>query len=49
LATRIGTGALLTVPLDPAAATPFFRQLYEGLRCGILDGTLAPGLRLPAV
>jgi GntR family transcriptional regulator/MocR family aminotransferase len=39
---------LLTLPLDPAAATPLFRQVYEGLRRGILDGTLAPGARLPA-
>ena len=36
------------LPLDPAAATPLFRQLYDGLRRGILDGTLAPGVRLPA-
>src|SRR5262245_1123526 len=41
-------GTLLTVPLDPAAAAPLFRQLYEGVRRGILNGTLAPGLRLPA-
>jgi GntR family transcriptional regulator / MocR family aminotransferase len=38
---------LLTLPLDPAAATPLFRQLYEGLRRGILDGRLLPGVRLP--
>jgi GntR family transcriptional regulator/MocR family aminotransferase len=48
MATRIRPGALLTLPLDPAAATPLFRQLYEGLRRGILDGTLPPGARLPA-
>jgi GntR family transcriptional regulator/MocR family aminotransferase len=48
MATRSAAGALLTLPLDPAAATPLFRQLYEGLRRGILDGTLAPGTRLPA-
>jgi GntR family transcriptional regulator/MocR family aminotransferase len=39
---------LLTVPLDTTAATPLFRQLYEGLRQSILDGRLAPGVRLPA-
>jgi GntR family transcriptional regulator/MocR family aminotransferase len=48
MATRFRAGALLTVPLDPAAETPLFRQLYEGLRRGILTGTLTAGLRLPA-
>src|SRR5207302_689840 len=48
MATRIRKGTLLTLPLDPDAATPLFRQVYEGLRRGILDGTLAPGVRLPA-
>jgi GntR family transcriptional regulator/MocR family aminotransferase len=48
MARRIRTGALLTLPLDSTAATPLFRQLYEGLRRGILAGTLAPGVRLPA-
>src|SRR5947209_8746955 len=48
MATRIRKGTLLTLPLDPASATPLFRQLYEGLRRGILAGTLAPGVRLPA-
>jgi GntR family transcriptional regulator/MocR family aminotransferase len=36
------------VPLDTTSATPLFRQLYEGLRQSILDGRLAPGVRLPA-
>jgi GntR family transcriptional regulator/MocR family aminotransferase len=48
MAPRFRTGPLLTLPLDPAAAAPLFRQLYEGVRRGILDGTLAPGVRLPA-
>ena len=48
MATKIRKGTLLTLPLDPAATTPLFRQLYDGLRRGILDGTLAPGVRLPA-
>lgn len=39
---------LLTVPLEADAAVPLFRQLYEGLRGRILDGTLAAGARLPA-
>jgi GntR family transcriptional regulator/MocR family aminotransferase len=46
--TRVRAGALLTVPLDAAAAAPLFRQLYEGLRRAILNGTLTAGARLPA-
>src|SRR5262249_38384580 len=48
MAVRIRKGALLTVPLDPTAPAPLFHQLYDGLRRGILNGTLAPGVRLPA-
>ncbi len=39
---------LLTLPLDASAARPLFGQVYDGLRAAILDGTLAPGARLPA-
>ena len=39
---------LVTVPLDPTDTTPLFRQLYEEFRRRILDGTLPPGMRLPA-
>src|ERR1700730_13215758 len=48
MSTRAGAGPLLTLPLDVKASVPLFRQLYDGVRRGILDGTLAPGLRLPA-
>jgi GntR family transcriptional regulator / MocR family aminotransferase len=48
MTTPMRTGALLTVPLDSTAEAPLFRQLYEGLRQGILAGRLAPGARLPA-
>jgi GntR family transcriptional regulator/MocR family aminotransferase len=48
MATKIRKSALLTLPLDSDAPTPLFRQVYDGLRRGILDGTLAPGVRLPA-
>jgi GntR family transcriptional regulator/MocR family aminotransferase len=48
MTTRNHRGTLLTLPLDPAAPTPLFRQLYDGLRHRILDGTLASGTRLPA-
>jgi GntR family transcriptional regulator/MocR family aminotransferase len=46
--TRTRAGALLTLPLDPAAAEPLFRQLYDGLRQAILGGALPAGSRLPA-
>lgn len=39
---------IVTVPLNPAAETPLYRQLYAGLRGAILTGGLAPGRRLPA-
>jgi GntR family transcriptional regulator/MocR family aminotransferase len=42
------TATLLTVDVDPTAATPLFRQLYDGFRRRILDGALPPGMRLPA-
>jgi GntR family transcriptional regulator/MocR family aminotransferase len=37
-----------TLHLDPDAATPLYRQLYDGLRGAILDGRLASGARLPS-
>src|SRR5262249_49921394 len=48
VATPNRRGALLTLPLDPASATPLFRQVYDGLRRAILDGTLAAGARIPS-
>lgn len=37
-----------TLDLDPAAAAPLYRQLYDALRGAILDGRLAAGARLPS-
>lgn len=37
-----------TLDLDPAAAVPLYRQLYDSLRGAILDGRLAAGARLPS-
>ena len=34
--------------VDPDAATPLYRQVYEGLRDAILSGRLARGARLPS-
>ncbi len=39
---------LASTPLERAAATPLFRQLYARLKDAILHGGLAPGARLPA-
>ncbi|MGJ7503069.1 PLP-dependent aminotransferase family protein [Variovorax sp. ZT5P49] len=35
-------------PLDPAAAEPFYRQIYERFRNTISSGLLKPGDRIPA-
>ncbi len=39
---------IAAAPLDRAATTPLFRQLYARLKDAILHGRLAPGTRLPA-
>ena len=39
---------IAAAPLDRAAVTPLFRQLYARLKDAILHGRLAPGTRLPA-
>jgi len=39
---------IAATPLERAAATPLFRQLYARLKDAILHGGLAPGARLPA-
>jgi GntR family transcriptional regulator / MocR family aminotransferase len=35
-------------PLDPATATPFYRQIYDRLRAAIASGVLKPGDRIPS-
>lgn len=35
-------------PLDPAAAEPFYRQIYERFRGAIASGVLKPGDRIPS-
>jgi GntR family transcriptional regulator/MocR family aminotransferase len=35
-------------PLDPAAAVPFYRQIYDRFRLAITSGLLKPGDRIPA-
>jgi GntR family transcriptional regulator / MocR family aminotransferase len=44
---RFRAATLLTLPLNPRANAPLFRQLYEALQQNILNGTLRPGVRLP--
>jgi GntR family transcriptional regulator/MocR family aminotransferase len=36
-------------PLDTAAATPFYRQIYDRVRAAIASGALKPGDRIPSV
>jgi GntR family transcriptional regulator / MocR family aminotransferase len=38
----------LLIALDPAAAEPLHRQIYRGIRDGILAGRLGPGVRVPS-
>ncbi|MES2129857.1 MAG: PLP-dependent aminotransferase family protein [Pseudomonadota bacterium] len=38
---------LASLPLDRAAATPLFRQLYGQIKQAILRGELVPGMQLP--
>jgi GntR family transcriptional regulator/MocR family aminotransferase len=35
-------------PLDPTAATPFYRQIYDRFRGAIAGGVLKPGDRIPS-
>jgi GntR family transcriptional regulator/MocR family aminotransferase len=35
-------------PLDPAAAEPFYRQIYDRFRSAIASGVLKPGDRIPS-
>jgi GntR family transcriptional regulator/MocR family aminotransferase len=35
-------------PLDPAAAEPFYRQIYDRVRGAIAGGSLKPGDRIPS-
>ncbi len=41
------TQFLATLPLDRAAPTPLFRQLYAALKHAILNGAIDPGAQLP--
>ena len=36
------------IALDPASGTPFYRQLYEGMRAEIPSGRLPVRARLPS-
>jgi GntR family transcriptional regulator/MocR family aminotransferase len=35
-------------PLDPTAAEPFYRQIYDRFRSAIASGLLNPGDRIPS-
>ena len=45
---RTSSSFLPPVPLDPASATPMYRQLTDWFRRAILDHRLNPGQRLPS-
>jgi GntR family transcriptional regulator / MocR family aminotransferase len=38
----------IQLPLQPRAGGTTFRWLYDGIRAAVVDGTLAPGTRLPS-
>ena len=46
--TRVADAAPLLVPLDFEAREPLHRQIYEGVRAGILAGRFAANMRLPS-
>lgn len=35
--------------VDPASATPVYRQIVDGLRVALVNGEIAPGITLPPV
>lgn len=45
---RAADAPVVLLALDPAAARPLHRQVYDGLRDAIVAGRLAPGARLPS-
>jgi GntR family transcriptional regulator/MocR family aminotransferase len=45
---RVADAASLLVALDFTAREPLHRQIYEGVRAGILAGRFAAGMRLPS-
>ncbi len=45
---RTGEFFLGVVSIDAASSVPLYRQIYDGIRNAILDGTLEPGARLPS-
>lgn len=48
VAKRVSTAAPLLVALDSSAREPLHRQIYEGVRAGIIAGRFAAGMRLPS-
>jgi GntR family transcriptional regulator/MocR family aminotransferase len=44
----VTTFGLFSQPLELHASAPLWRQLYDQLRGSILDGSVAPGARLPS-
>jgi GntR family transcriptional regulator/MocR family aminotransferase len=46
--TITGNRIMTTFTFDPGAATPYYRQIYDGYRTAILTGLLRRGERLPS-
>ena len=45
---RAASGLLPTITVDRKAATPLYRQVYDGIRSAILRRELRPGQRVPS-
>lgn len=45
---RVRATLVPTLTVDRRAATPIYRQLYDGFREAIIDGRLRPGQRVPS-
>ena len=46
--TRVADATPLLVPLDPSSRTSLHRQIYDGVRAGILERRFAANMRLPS-
>ena len=44
----LSAGLVAAIPFDRESAVPYYAQIYNGFRTGILTGRLGPGERLPS-
>ena len=45
---KVPSGITPNIEIDPKSEAPLYRQVYEGYRTKIVDGTLRPGQRIPS-